>query len=325
MASRILLLLLLASMSTIVAPNKAAKCKKKPKTQFIPDGEVLGFENPGSPSPAKGKNKCGWKFEVGPNAILMIDCPFFSIQEKNKKKECKKSFFKIDKESFCGTSGPFGFITANSRNATITYKSKSKKTKSDTFMCQARAVTISTTTDSTFSTFSTPLYNFSTPLYNFSTPLYNYSTPLYNYTTPYPQSCLYEGSTCDIRVGSEAFTVKMVKRSWDECKADCSSMIMSMAEPADPQALADYLSTNGGAWRYWLGGKGQCTGTPAACKSDSRPFKWLSGATIPWTAPWYGSPQTESKSHAVMLRAYNQGELPLMVLAPHAPGYCICQ
>jgi len=302
MASKVLLLLLLASIATTVASNKADKCKKNPKTQFLADGQTLGFENPGSPSPAKGKNKCGWTFEVGPNSILMIDCPSFSIQERNQKNKCKKSFFRIDKERFCGTFGPFGYVPI-SKSATITYKSK-KGAKSDTFLCQATAVSISTTTASTISsTFSTTDVS----------------------TTPYAQSCLIEGSTCNIRVGSEAFTVKMIKRSWDECKADCSSMIMSMAEPADPQALADYLSTNGGAWRYWLGGKGQCTGTSAACKSDSRPFKWLSGGTIPWSAPWYGSPQTESKSHAVMLRAYKQGELPLMVLAPHAPGYCICQ
>merc|ERR1711962_230862 len=270
--------------------SKADKCAKKPKTHVLGDGEEMSFENPGSPSPAKGKNKCGWKFQVGPNADLEISCPFFSIQEQNSKKKCKKSYFKIDKEKFCGPSRTLGPVKAKSKTVTITYKSK--KAKSDTFMCTATAVTKTTT-----------------------------AAP----TTPSSQSCLTEGSTCDIRVGSEAFRVKMIKRSWEECKADCSSMIMSMAEPADPQALADYLSTNGGAWRYWLGGKGQCTGTAAQCKSDSRPFKWLSGADIPWSAPWYGSPQSAPKSHAVMLRAYNQGDLPLMVLAPHAPGYCICQ
>merc|ERR1711962_758056 len=193
-------------------------------------------------------------------------------------------------------------VTNYKSPATITYKSK--KAKADKFVCVAQAVPKAVTT---------PAPNTTKP-----------TTPVP--TTPPFQSCpLTEGSICDVKIGSETFTVLMTKGSWSECSSSCSSRIMSMAEPSDPQALADYLSTNGGAWRYWLGGKGQCTGSPAECKSDSRPFKWNSGATIPWTAPWYGSPQSAPKSHGVMLRAYQQGDLPLMALAQHAPGYCICQ
>merc|ERR1739842_21864 len=138
-------------------------------------------------------------------------------------------------------------------------------------------------------------------------------------------SCSSEGSECSATVGAQSFTVLKTKRSWAGCQTSCTSRSLTMAEPADPKAMADYLKTCTGGWRYWLGAKGQCTGTPAQCRADSRPFKWLSGSTIPWTAPWYGNPQSMPKSHAVMLRAMDDGTLPLMAIAPHAEAYCLCQ
>jgi len=104
--------------------------------------------------------------------------------------------------------------------------------------------------------------------------------------------------------------------SWAEARKMCNQAHLSLAEPHDPIAVADYLETVTGNSNYWLGGKG-----------DGYRFRWTSGDAMPqnW-APWKaGNPGHKVGTSYCLSLAPEHRTTPLTSTTCNTPLYPLCQ
>ncbi|CAL4243198.1 unnamed protein product, partial [Meganyctiphanes norvegica] len=107
-----------------------------------------------------------------------------------------------------------------------------------------------------------------------------------------------------------------VASTWAEAREMCHQAHLTLAEPLDPFAVADYLFTVTGHRNYWLGGRG-----------DGSKFRWSSGEIIPsnW-APWRtGNPGNKVGTKHCLRLAPEYRTSPLMSTTCSTQLYPLCQ
>ncbi|CAL4166393.1 unnamed protein product, partial [Meganyctiphanes norvegica] len=163
-------------------------------------------------------------------------------------------------------------------------------------------------------------------------PRYNTSSYcLQMYTYYYEQGPMYElsctssyYSLCELscpsgffHIGNQCYKAySSSASSWTEAREMCNHAHLTLAEPLDPFAVADYLFTVTGHHNYWLGGKG-----------DGSKFRWSSGEIISvnW-ASWHpGHPGNMVGMDYCLRLAPEYRTTPLMSTTCSTQLYPLCQ